>query len=232
LKERGLSRKNPAPGLEKIGAQLKSCFSSLFLVSFLVLFFIGIGVFGCQNEKTASEGGNDDNQSDDDGLDYFDIFFHDIDAQGCDELPKEGIGEIFPSETFVCSGLSMIDNGFLPGPFEDLTGVVISNQVGLEEILLQMESFSEGPAIRPLCEVDFDKYMIVAVGDAVMSGGCASMEICDLYDDGEKLLVLVYYYYCYGGADVITYPFHFVQIEKTSMPFQFDFYFFEYKNEI
>jgi hypothetical protein len=153
-------------------------------------------------------------------------------VRNCGDVPHKGFGVNLEAETFVCSGKEMkSEPGEGHGPFDELIGMAIRNQATLEDILLRMEEFGGQYPVLELCQVDFATVTILVVGDIAYEGACASISICGVYEDSEKLTAVVFDDKCSGPPMVVTYPFHFVEIPATNKPVEFKYYIYDHYEE-
>ncbi len=181
------------------------------------------------DDDVEDDNDNDDDDTDDDVDDDTDddvdddtdniTLFDDVEYESCAEVPQTGLGETIDSSTLECSGQAMQG-----GPdFEwdvfmtltELTAVVIEDQETLDYYI--------DPAFQP-CPVDFDAKQVLMIVDFVPDGLCATIEICNVYENEQRRTAVVYYYHCYGGPTDWCSPLHFVTVNKSTLPVEFYVY--------
>jgi len=174
------------------------------------------------NDLDDDDSAESDNDTDDDDVDDDTdniTLFDDVEYESCAEIPQTGLGESIDSSTLECCGQPM-----LGGPdfdwdvfmtLTELTAVVIEDQDTLDYYI--------DPAFQP-CTVDFETKQVLMIVDFVPDGLCATMEICNVYENEQRRTAVVYYYHCYGGPTDWCSPLHFVTVDKSTLPVEFYVY--------
>jgi len=162
----------------------------------------------------------DDDLNDDDDDDTLEVI--DTGANGCAELGIDEPGEPLSFNTLVCNGNEMRSHTSSSGPFAELGAKAIDDQAELDALLAADPDFAQ--LFAEQCTVDFTADSLLAVGTTVYSGGCATIEFCDVYQNDDGNTAIVYFYDCHGGDDVVTAPYHLVLTPKLSAPVAFTVY--------
>ena len=158
----------------------------------------------------------DDDTDDDADDDTDDDIDDDTVINSCEEIPREGLGEQVSIATLVCDDEDMFS---ADAEWEDY---MVDPQPHTLLITSQAELEAALPDYIAVCEIDFDESMVLGAVGYSAQGLCSSIEICGVYNDGEKITALVYWNSCHedGPADTQT-PYHFVTLDKTDLPVEF-----------
>ena len=118
----------------------------------------------------------------------------------------------------------VISNGNLYGSGEegiDAQNLVITNQEDWEKLIRQMNSVNNISDSFTETKIDFTKFMIIAVFDAVKTSGGHSIQL-DIRPNSENVVVVVTRLAPQGMAtSVMTQPYNIVKISKQNLPIVF-----------
>ncbi len=121
--------------------------------------------------------------------------------------------------------LILIGQGNLYGNGEEnieKQNLVISNTSSWKELMNKMNSVNNESSNFIETDIDFSKFMIIAVFDNVKGNGGHSIDITKIEENNNNIFVSVEYLLPGGFTTIMTQPYHIIKITKKNKPVIFE----------